>query len=165
MHLLPRRQRFTYGALGGIIVLLLWMWISSLALMLGAEINAVLTRRSSGDCRDVSPSLMAQGPHPADERVAVLPGHREVAQEYLGLEGLEECQALPLSPPPGLPLLPGYFPGTAELYDPDTNTWSSAASMASGRAAHTATLLPSGKVLVSGGYTTGNLSSAELYTP
>ncbi|ADO69644.1 Ribonuclease BN-related protein [Stigmatella aurantiaca DW4/3-1] len=37
----------TYGALGGIIVLLLWMWISSLALMLGAEINAVLARRSS----------------------------------------------------------------------------------------------------------------------
>ena len=32
----------TYGALGGIIILLLWMWISSLALMLGAEINAVL---------------------------------------------------------------------------------------------------------------------------
>jgi membrane protein len=37
----------TYGALGGIIVLLLWMWISSLALMLGAEINAVLTRHPS----------------------------------------------------------------------------------------------------------------------
>lgn len=37
-----------YGALGGIIVLLLWMWISSLALMLGAEINAVFTRRPSG---------------------------------------------------------------------------------------------------------------------
>ncbi len=36
----------TYGALGGIIVLLLWMWISSLALMLGAEINAVLARRA-----------------------------------------------------------------------------------------------------------------------
>ncbi|WP_240359889.1 YihY/virulence factor BrkB family protein [Pyxidicoccus trucidator] len=39
----------TYGALGGIIVLLLWMWISSLALMLGAEINAVLARRPPGD--------------------------------------------------------------------------------------------------------------------
>ena len=38
---------FTYGALGGIIVLLLYMWICSLALMLGAELNAVLTRRSS----------------------------------------------------------------------------------------------------------------------
>lgn len=37
----------TYGALGGIIVLLLWMWISSLALMLGAEINAVLARQRS----------------------------------------------------------------------------------------------------------------------
>lgn len=35
----------TYGALGGIVVLLLWMWISALALMLGAEINAVLARR------------------------------------------------------------------------------------------------------------------------
>lgn len=32
----------TYGALGGIIILLLWMWISSLALMLGAAINALL---------------------------------------------------------------------------------------------------------------------------
>jgi membrane protein len=37
----------TYGALGGIVVLLLWMWISSLALMLGAEINAVLARQRS----------------------------------------------------------------------------------------------------------------------
>ncbi|WNZ60861.1 YihY/virulence factor BrkB family protein [Myxococcus sp. MxC21-1] len=41
----------TYGALGGIIVLSLWMWISSLALLLGAEINAVLGRRSSEDKR------------------------------------------------------------------------------------------------------------------
>ena len=40
----------TYGALGGIIVLLLWMWLSSLALMLGAEINAVLARRSPDTC-------------------------------------------------------------------------------------------------------------------
>ncbi|MCP3141629.1 YihY/virulence factor BrkB family protein [Pyxidicoccus xibeiensis] len=39
----------TYGALGGIVVLLLWMWISSLALMLGAEINAVLARPPSDE--------------------------------------------------------------------------------------------------------------------
>lgn len=41
----------TYGALGGIVVLLLWMWISSLALMLGAEINAVLARHRSEEKR------------------------------------------------------------------------------------------------------------------
>lgn len=32
----------TYGALGGVIVLLLWMWVSTMALLLGAEINKVL---------------------------------------------------------------------------------------------------------------------------
>jgi membrane protein len=50
----------TYGALGGIIVLLLWMWISSLALLLGAEINAVLARHPSA--RDRSTSLERPSP-------------------------------------------------------------------------------------------------------
>jgi membrane protein len=36
----------TYGSLGGIIVMLLWMWISSLALLLGAEVNAVIKHLS-----------------------------------------------------------------------------------------------------------------------
>jgi membrane protein len=34
-----------YGSLGGVIVLLLWMWISALVVIVGAEINAVLGRR------------------------------------------------------------------------------------------------------------------------
>ncbi|GEM_PF-2267567 len=44
-------------------------------------------------------------------------------------------------------------------------TWTSTGSMAAGRSSHTATLLPSGKVLVAGGYTSsfGYLASAELY--
>jgi N-acetylneuraminic acid mutarotase/sugar lactone lactonase YvrE len=59
---------------------------------------------------------------------------------------------------------------TAELYDPTTNTWSAAASMATPRQEHTATLLINGKVLVAGGRDYGAninapLSSAELYDP
>jgi len=34
----------TYGALGGVIVFLVWLWISNLVLLLGAEINAELER-------------------------------------------------------------------------------------------------------------------------
>ena len=56
-----------------------------------------------------------------------------------------------------------------ELYDPATGSWSSASTlgMHEQRGVHTATLLPSGKVLVAGGqgYDLDNLSSAELYDP
>jgi MYXO-CTERM domain-containing protein len=48
------------------------------------------------------------------------------------------------------------------LVDP---AWSSTGSLASARAFHTATLLPSGKVLVAGGGGNGVLASAELYDP
>jgi membrane protein len=34
----------TYGALGGIIVFLMWLWISNIAVLLGAEFNAELER-------------------------------------------------------------------------------------------------------------------------
>jgi membrane protein len=33
----------TYGALGGMIVLLVWMWLSAVVLLVGAEINKILT--------------------------------------------------------------------------------------------------------------------------
>ncbi len=56
--------------------------------------------------------------------------------------------------------------GHAELYDPDTGTWSSAGHVTP-RDTHTATRLYSGKVLVTGGqsHLSGNLSLAELYDP
>ncbi|HKF80955.1 MAG TPA: YihY/virulence factor BrkB family protein [Thermoleophilaceae bacterium] len=34
----------TYGALGGVIVFLIWLWISNIAILLGAEFNAELER-------------------------------------------------------------------------------------------------------------------------
>jgi len=55
---------------------------------------------------------------------------------------------------------------SAELYNPTTNTWTSAGNMAVGRALHTSTLLRNGKVLIIGGYDGVNsLSSLELYDP
>ena len=34
----------TYGTLGGVVVFLLWMWITNIAILLGAELNAEVTR-------------------------------------------------------------------------------------------------------------------------
>ncbi|WP_165371636.1 kelch repeat-containing protein [Pseudolysobacter antarcticus] len=56
---------------------------------------------------------------------------------------------------------------SAELYDPATNAWSVTGTLTTGRYSHTATLLPSGKVLVVGGAGVQfvALASAELYDP
>jgi N-acetylneuraminic acid mutarotase len=55
---------------------------------------------------------------------------------------------------------------SVELYDPDTGTFGAAGSLSVGRGAATATLLPSGKVLVTGGVHDLTASkSVELYDP
>jgi membrane protein len=41
------RYDVVYGSLGGVIVLLLWMWISALVVIVGAEINALLAREAT----------------------------------------------------------------------------------------------------------------------
>jgi hypothetical protein len=63
---------------------------------------------------------------------------------------------------------------SAELFDPATGSFKATGSMTTGRGAHTATLLPNGKVLIIGGgsnggatlpfYGTGS-ATAELYDP
>ena len=55
---------------------------------------------------------------------------------------------------------------TAEIYDPSTGLFTATGSMSTVRQAHTATLLPTGKVLISGGYdNTTYMSTAEMYDP
>jgi N-acetylneuraminic acid mutarotase len=58
---------------------------------------------------------------------------------------------------------------SSELYDPATGTWTATTgSLTTGRYNHTATLLPNGKVLVTGGFNFASLitlSSSELYDP
>jgi len=55
---------------------------------------------------------------------------------------------------------------STELFDPATSTWSASAPMLRPHAAHTATLLENGKVLVVAGRSTGGDSTAaELYDP
>lgn len=59
---------------------------------------------------------------------------------------------------------------SAELYDPRTGSWTAVGSMHDRRAAHAATLLLDGRVLVVGGddvreHTRVGLTSAELYDP
>jgi hypothetical protein len=74
----------------------------------------------------------------------------------------------------GAGIRPGDFPyqglTSSELYSPVTGTWTVTGSLNVARLVHTATLLPSGKVLVAGGWPnpqthSGLLSSAELYDP
>jgi membrane protein len=52
----------TYGALGGIIVFLVWLWISNIAVLLGAEVNAELER-----------GRQIEAGHPADKEPFVEP--------------------------------------------------------------------------------------------
>ena len=56
---------------------------------------------------------------------------------------------------------------TAELFNPGSLTFSDTGSLTTARAAHTATLLPDGKVLIVGGVDANghSLASAELYDP
>ncbi|RSM79992.1 hypothetical protein DMH04_30805 [Kibdelosporangium aridum] len=61
---------------------------------------------------------------------------------------------------------------TCEIYDPETKTWTATSSLSVPRKGHQATLLPDGRVLVTGGdalpavpYRQESLASAEIYDP
>jgi membrane protein len=53
----------TYGTLGGVIVFLVWLWISNLALLFGIEFNAELERSRE----------LAAGQHAAADAIQLPP--------------------------------------------------------------------------------------------
>ena len=60
----------TYGALGGVIVFLIWLWISNIAVLLGAEINAEAERGrqiEAGHPEDREPFLEPRDTRKLDE--------------------------------------------------------------------------------------------------
>jgi hypothetical protein len=74
--------------------------------------------------------------------------------------------------PVGMNSTAGHFLTSAEIYDPTSGTFSPTGPMTTERASHTATLLPDGRVLITGGALstasearTVSLASAELYDP
>jgi membrane protein len=56
----------TYGALAGVIIFLVWLWISNIALLLGAELNAEIER-----------GRVIEAGHPADEEPFIEPRRRK----------------------------------------------------------------------------------------
>ncbi|ABS27206.1 YihY/virulence factor BrkB family protein [Anaeromyxobacter sp. Fw109-5] len=64
----------TYGSLAGVIVLLLWMWITSLVLLVGAEVNAFIEHRSVEGKRQGAKRKSDVGLAPA----AAIPGKEPV---------------------------------------------------------------------------------------
>jgi membrane protein len=84
----------TYGALGGVIVLFLWMWISSLVLLVGAEVNALIEHRSPEGKRQGAKSMAQAGTAP----IATSPARGEP---------MRAGGAARPAPPPGRPRLAG----------------------------------------------------------
>ena len=68
-----------YGALGSVIVLMLWMWISALLILVGAEINAVIEHRSPEGKRTGAKSMADKGEDVPESATRARPGARRAA--------------------------------------------------------------------------------------
>lgn len=89
----------TYGALGGVIVLFLWMWISSLVLLVGAEVNAFIEHRSPEGKRQGAKERSDTGTRPA----AVAPARGEPVPVAPDRAAREAARGPPPRRPPERP--------------------------------------------------------------
>jgi len=64
----------TYGSIGGVIVLLIWFYISGFILLLGGEINAIIEQAAAGGKASGARSPDQAPPPPAERPSAVSPG-------------------------------------------------------------------------------------------
>ncbi len=66
------RYNVTYGSIGGVIVLMTWLYLSGLALILGGEVNAVLEHASDGG-KAAGARAPGEAPPPPWERPSAMP--------------------------------------------------------------------------------------------
>jgi membrane protein len=62
----------TYGSIGGVIVLLIWFYITGFILLMGGEMNAIL-EDASPDGKESGARASDQAPPPLDERPSAMP--------------------------------------------------------------------------------------------
>jgi membrane protein len=73
----------TYGALGGVIALLMWFYLSGILVVLGAEINAEMERQTQKDTTGGPEAPMGQRGAYAADTVGPAAGEREPAPQEL----------------------------------------------------------------------------------